>query len=179
MGRAHALLLASRGCKVVVNDLGVKSTGMASDQDPATDVVKEIESKGGIATADRHNVVTEAAQIIETAISQYGRLDIVINNAGVLNDGLFSETPAAQWEAAFDVHLKGTVDVCRAAWPYLLQSDAARIVNTSSSATFGCLGLTSYCAAKGRLSVSREALLKKDGASASMSMQSCPPPGRG
>jgi NAD(P)-dependent dehydrogenase (short-subunit alcohol dehydrogenase family) len=149
LGRAHAKMLASRGCQVVVNDLGVKSTGASSAVDSAAQVCKEIETTGGVAVADRHNVVTEAGNIIDTAIKRFGRLDIVVNNAGVLNDAQFGEAPAGVWHASADVHLKGTVEVTRAAWPYLLKSDAARIVNTTSSAMLGSPGVTSYGTAKG------------------------------
>ena len=149
LGRSHAKTLASRGCEVVVNDLGVKSTGDWSGEDPASQVVQEILAEGGIAVSDRHNVVTEAEQIVATAIEHFGRLDIVINSAGVLNDAPFGELSAKVWHASADVHLKGTVEVCRAAWPHLMKSDAARIVNTTSSGLLGGWGVTSYGAAKG------------------------------
>lgn len=151
LGRAHALMLASRGCKVVVNDLGVKSTGALTEQNPAGDVVREIEQNGGIAVEDRHNVVTDSGSIVETALQKFGQLDIVVNNAGVLNDLPFDEISPERWHASADVHVKGTVEVCRAAWPHLKRSKVARIVNTTSSAMFGNAGVTSYCTAKGAI----------------------------
>ncbi|SCW53385.1 hypothetical protein SAMN02927924_01131 [Sphingobium faniae] len=149
LGRAHAMMLASLGCKVVVNDLGVKSTGAHSGEDPAANVVSEITALGGMAVADNHNVVTQAQDLIATAMDAFGRLDIVINNAGVLNDAFFGEMASDDWHAGADVHLKGTVEVCRAAWPHLKKSDAARVLNTSSSGMLGTPGSTSYGAAKG------------------------------
>ncbi|HKT72553.1 MAG TPA: SDR family NAD(P)-dependent oxidoreductase [Steroidobacteraceae bacterium] len=149
LGRAHAVMLASRGCRVLVNDLGVKTTGAISTESPATQVVSEIEAAGGTACADRHNVVGEAASIVDAAVNRFGRLDIVVNNAGVLDDVPFAESTTDRWHAGVDVHLKGTVEVTRRAWPHLLKSDAARIVNTTSSAMFGSPDATSYGTAKG------------------------------
>ena len=148
LGRDHALMLASRNCRVVVNDLGVRSTGSASDADPAAEVVEEIARHGGEAVADRHDIVTDAEAVIGTALARFGRLDIVINNAGTLDGGLFAETPADVWQRVFDVHLLGTVAMCRAAWPHLARSPSGRIVNTSSSAMFGGPQLTNYGSAK-------------------------------
>ncbi|HKQ84284.1 MAG TPA: SDR family NAD(P)-dependent oxidoreductase [Steroidobacteraceae bacterium] len=151
LGRAHALMLASRGCQVIVNDLGVKSTGAPSTVDPAADVVQEIEAAGGVALASRHDVVTQPREMIEAAVDRFGRLDIVVNNAGVFNDAPFGGASAQAWHASADVHFKGTVEVCRAAWPHLIKSGKGRIVNTTSSAMLGGPGVTSYGAAKGAI----------------------------
>lgn len=115
MGRCHALMLASRGCKVVVNDIASPSKGSHSDN-PALDVVREIEALGGTAVTNGHSVVTEAEGI----------------NAGVLNDVPFGQMSAEKWHAIGDVHFRGTVEMCRAAWLPLKQSKAGRIVKNAS-----------------------------------------------
>jgi NAD(P)-dependent dehydrogenase (short-subunit alcohol dehydrogenase family) len=148
LGRSHAVMLASRGCRVIVNDVGAKTTGTQSDENPAADVVREIEALGGIAVADRHDVVTAAGEIVRTALSHFGQLDIVVNNAGTLNGTTLADTPPEIWHAVADVHFRGTVEVCRAAWPSLVKSGSGRIVNTSSTAMLGNSHLTSYGSAK-------------------------------
>lgn len=142
MGRSHAIMLASRGCKVVVNDLGGKAV------DHAANVVAEIEAAGGVAVADRHDVVTEAKQIVGTAIDQFGRLDIVVNNAGIWIGTTLAETDHQIYKACFDVSYTGTLEMCREAWPHLVKSGSGRIVNVSSSGMLGNSGLTSYGSAK-------------------------------
>lgn len=149
LGKAHAKLLAARGCRVVVNDLGVHSTGQSGAGDSAQDVVDEIVAAGGTAVVDRHNVATEAEAIVTTAVDAFGQLDIVVNNAGVINDRPFGDSNAEDWHRLGAVHLRGTVEVCRAAWPHLVRSSAARIVNTSSIALLGGPSATAYGAAKG------------------------------
>jgi len=139
MGRCHALMLASRGCRVVVNDLSKE----ASDK-----VVAEIEAAGGIAASDNHNVVTQAQQAVRTAIDHFGQLDILVNNAGTWIGTSFEETSPATYDACFDVSYKGTVEMCRAAWPHLKASGTGRIINISSSGSLGNAGLTSYGSAK-------------------------------
>lgn len=148
MGRAHALMLASRGCRVVVNDMGGSSTGDGASEAPAAAVVSEIKRSGGNAVASTEDVVTRARDIVARALHSFGRLDIVINNAGTLNGTTFGETPAEIWQAVSDVHYRGTVEVCRAAWPHLVASGSGKIVNTASSAMLGNVALTSYGAAK-------------------------------
>lgn len=151
IGRAHARALAARGCKVVVNDLGVKLLGTEAGDDTAEKVAAEIISSGGIAVADRHNVVTEARDIVERAMAEFGRLDILINNAGVVNDGPLDEVPVKAWEAAAEVHVSGTVRMTREAWGALKQSGSGRIVNTTSQAILGSPFVTSYGTAKGAI----------------------------
>jgi NAD(P)-dependent dehydrogenase (short-subunit alcohol dehydrogenase family) len=148
MGREHALLLAARGCRVVVNDPGVRSTGSASDADPAAEVVDTIVRAGGTAIGDHRSVVDGAEAIVRGAVDEFGRLDILINNAGTFTGGYFSDTPAAVWDGDVDVHYGGTVAMCRAAWPHLVRGGRGRIVNTSSSGMFGGSHLTSYGSAK-------------------------------
>lgn len=147
IGRAHASLLAARGCKVVVNNR-LSVTGRPSAEDSAGETVREIEAAGGVAIADRNSVVGGAKAIVDTAIRTYGRLDILINNAGTLNDGLLAEKDPAAWQEVVDVNFTGAVDVTRAAWPHLVRSGAGRIVNTSSSSVFGIAGQTNYGSAK-------------------------------
>lgn len=139
MGRCHALMLASRGCRVVVNDLS---------QEASSRVVTEIEAAGGIAVSDNHNVVTEAPQAIQTAIDSFGQLDILVNNAGIWIGTPFESTQPETYDLCFDVSYKGTVEMCRAAWPHLKASGTGRVINISSSGSLGNAGLTSYGSAK-------------------------------
>jgi NAD(P)-dependent dehydrogenase (short-subunit alcohol dehydrogenase family) len=139
MGRTHAILLAALGCNVVVND---------RDGDVAEEVSSEIKKSGGQAVSDAHDIVSASDALVARAVQAFGRLDILVNNAGVLGTTLFAETSAATWDAVFDVHLRGSVATCRASWPYLLRSDAGRIINISSPAFFGNTHMTAYGAAK-------------------------------
>jgi len=140
MGKAHALMLASRGCQVVVNDFG--------KDNPAAEVVDEINAAGGTAIVDTNSVTDSAGAIIEAALSQYGKIDILINNAGILEGSTLADTPKDIWWHVVDVHYRGTVDLCREAWPHLVKSGNGRILNTSSSGMLGNMGLTSYGSAK-------------------------------
>lgn len=151
LGRAHALELASRGAMVVVNDIGASLSGDGTDAGPAAAVVKEIEASGGRAVADTHSVATaEGGQaIIDTAVSAFGRVDIVVNNAGFLRDRSFPKTSPADVDPVIDVHLKGAFNVTRPAWAYFREQGFGRVVVTSSSAGFfGNFGQASYGAAK-------------------------------
>jgi NAD(P)-dependent dehydrogenase (short-subunit alcohol dehydrogenase family) len=141
MGRSHAMMLASRGAHVVVNDL-------AGDADPAADVVMEIEASGGTAIASHRSVVDEAGALIDDAIKAFGRLDILVCNAGVMSSERLDEATPVDWQHVFDVHFRGTVETCRAAWPHLAKSGSGRIVTTASSGMLGNEGLTSYGGAK-------------------------------
>ncbi|HKA03008.1 MAG TPA: SDR family NAD(P)-dependent oxidoreductase, partial [Acidimicrobiales bacterium] len=155
IGRAHALALAGQGAYVVVNDLGVAADGTAPSSSPADDVVAEVRAAGGEAVASHDDVVAGAERIVTTAIDAYGRLDAVVNNAGILRSGLLLRTTPDDWRAVFDVHLVGTLAVTQAAAVYWRnESKAGRppdacVVNTTSSA--GLLGFTgepAYSAAK-------------------------------
>ena len=151
LGRQHALELAARGAKVVVNDLGGYLHGDGSSAGPAQEVVDEIVKNGGEAVANGGNVATEegAASIVQTAIDSFGRVDILINNAGILRDKSFKNMTVAEWDAVIAVHLRGAYLVTKAAWPHLVESGAGRIVNTSSPAgLFGNFGQANYATAK-------------------------------
>ena len=151
LGRSHALLLAARGAKVVVNDLGGNADGTGSSQTPAQEVVNEIKAAGGEAVADYNNVATveTAEAVIKTAMDAYGQVDILVNNAGILRDKSFKNMTPEMYEAVINVHLFGTVWMCRAAWPIMYeQQKYGRIINTTSAASLGNFGQTNYSAAK-------------------------------
>lgn len=152
LGRAHAILLASRGAKVVVNDLGGSVDGSGSGSaSPAEKVVEEIRAAGGEAVADGNSVSTvEGGEaIIQTALDAFGKIDIVINNAGILRDKSFKNMSPEFLDPVLDVHLKGAFWVTKAAWELMREQKYGRIVNTSSAAgIFGNFGQTNYGAAK-------------------------------
>jgi NAD(P)-dependent dehydrogenase (short-subunit alcohol dehydrogenase family) len=151
LGREHALLLASRGAQIVVNDLGGAVDGTGSSTGPAQTVVEEIEALGGAAVADGHSVASPegADAIVKTALDAFGRVDIVINNAGILRDKSFQNMTQDLWDAVIAVHLTGAFNVTRAAWPHLREQAYGRVVSTSSAAgIFGNFGQANYGAAK-------------------------------
>ena len=157
IGRAHALALAAAGAKLVVNDLGGTLAGEGSDLTHAQEVVAEIEAAGGEAVADGENVADfEAARrLVEHAVAAFDRLDVVVNNAGILRDRMLVNMSEDEWDAVIAVHLKGHFAVTRhAAAHWRERSKAgerlrARVINTSSpSGVFGNVGQTNYGAAK-------------------------------
>jgi len=148
LGREYARMLATRGARVVVNDLGHWPTGMPLDENPAHSVAAEITAAGGVAIANRDDVVHGAAQIVAQALDSFGRLDILINNAGFSGGGMFADIPPADWEHLLSTHLGGTVNVSRAAWPHLVQAGSGRIINMSSAASFGAPFTAHYSTAK-------------------------------
>ncbi|MGH3443145.1 MAG: SDR family oxidoreductase [Nitriliruptorales bacterium] len=151
LGREHALLLASRGAKVVVNDLGVDRHGEHAGQPLAEKVVGEITDAGGEAVANGDSVDTweGGESIVKTALDAFGRVDIVINNAGILRDVSFKNLEPDQLDAVLKVHLYGAFHVTKAAWEHLRENGYGRIVNTSSgSGLYGNFGQTNYSAAK-------------------------------
>lgn len=151
LGREHALLLASRGAQVVVNDLGGTVAGDGSDLTAAEAVAKEIEAAGGVAVADGNSVSTQAggAAIVQTAVDAFGRIDILINNAGILRDKSFHHLTPELLDPVIDVHLYGTIWVSQPAFIRMREQGYGRIVNTSSAAgIFGNFGQTNYGAAK-------------------------------
>ena len=153
MGRTHALLLAQRGANVVVNDLGGAMDGTGADEGPAHHVVREIVDAGGSAVANTASVATrEGAQsIVDTAIESFGGVDVLVNNAGILTAHKFPDTGVEDLDLNLSIHLVGTFNVTRAAWPHLVASDAGRVVLTTSCALFGSPELVAYGAAKGGL----------------------------
>lgn len=147
LGREYALLFASRGAKVVVNDLGGSFHG--EGQSKAADVVvKEIRDAGGIAVPD-YNSVVEGHKVIETAISNFGRIDVLINNAGILRDKSLANTADEDWDKIHDIHLKASFITTRAAWPHFRKQKFGRVIMTcSNSGIYGNFGQANYSAAK-------------------------------
>ncbi|MCW2621899.1 MAG: short-chain dehydrogenase/reductase, partial [Frankiales bacterium] len=159
IGRAHALLFAKEGAKVVVNDLGASRDGSGeTSTGPAQAVVDEIKAAGGEAVANTDDISSweGAERLIATALDTFGRLDVLVNNAGILRDRMLTNMTEAEWDAVIKVHLKGTFAPTRIAAAYWKdQAKAgtpvdARVINTTSpSGLFGNLGQTNYGAAKG------------------------------
>jgi NAD(P)-dependent dehydrogenase (short-subunit alcohol dehydrogenase family) len=154
LGKQYALLLASRGARVVVNDTGGSVTGTGSNIDAATAAVEEICGQGGAAVADTNSVTSPEGgrAIIETALRTWGRVDVVINNAGIVSDAPFEDMTADRLEPLLDVHLKGAFYVTRPAWEVMREQRYGRILNTCSAA--GILGaerMSNYGAAKAGL----------------------------
>ena len=151
LGRSHAMFLASRGAKVVINDLGGSVDGGGSSESAAQKVVDEIVAAGGTATPNFNNVASfEGAQaVIDTAMDAYGRVDILVNNAGILRDKSFKKMSKEDFDSVINVHLVGTSYMCKAVWPIMYdQQNYGRIINTTSAASFGNYGQTNYSAAK-------------------------------
>ncbi|WP_448392690.1 SDR family NAD(P)-dependent oxidoreductase [Mycolicibacterium sp. XJ879] len=151
LGRCHALELARRGARVVVNDLGSAVDGSGASISAAQAVVDEITAAGGTAIASGDSVATEdgGAAIVSAAMDAFGRLDILINNAGILRDAAFKNMTAEQVDAVLTVHLTGAFNVTRAAWPIMREQNYGRIVQTTSgTGLFGNFGQANYGAAK-------------------------------
>jgi len=152
LGREHALLLASRGAQVVINDLGGSVSGDGGGSEgPAHTTAKEIEDLGGVAVADTNSVATPEGgeAIVKTALDNFGKVDIVINNAGILRDKTFQNMTPEFLDPVIDVHLKGAFYVTRPAWVNMRENGYGRIVNTASNAgILGNFGQTNYGAAK-------------------------------
>lgn len=151
LGRQHALLLAARGAKVVVNDLGSNRAGEGGGSEMADGVVAEITEAGGEAVANYDNVATSEGGrgVVQTALDAFGRVDIVVNNAGILRDVTFHKMTDEQWDAVLKVHLYGTYHVTHAAWPHLREQGSGRVImTTSTSGLYGNFGQSNYGAAK-------------------------------
>lgn len=155
LGRSHALALAKRGVKVVVNDLGGSVDGTGGGATMADNVVAEIEAMGGEAIANGANVTKEdeVEAMVATAIERFGKVDILVNNAGILRDKSFSKMTMADWKLVVDVHLHGSATCTKAVWNHMKENQYGRIVmTTSSSGMYGNFGQTNYGAAKAGLS---------------------------
>lgn len=131
IGRDMALLMAAEGAAVVVNDLGVSVDGSVSTETPAAEVVREIESRGGRAVANGESVSdwTAAGRIVQCAMDTFGRIDAVVNNAGILRDRFFFNMSLEEWRAVIDVHLNGTFYVSRAAAPHFKAQNSGAYVH--------------------------------------------------
>ena len=157
IGREHALMLASEGAKVVVNDVGGSREGSGHSEGPAHDVVAEIEAMGGQAVANGDDISDwdGAGSVVKQAVDTFGGLDVVVNNAGILRDRMLVNMSEEEWDAVIKVHLKGTFCVSRFAAAYWRErskageTNDARIINTTSpSGIYGNAGQTNYGAAK-------------------------------
>jgi len=151
LGREFALCLAREGAKVVVNDLGVSLRGETTDEDPASQVCAEIEALGSAAVPARQSVADfeGAAGIVSTALDAFGRVDIVVNNAGIVRDRTLLKMEEGDFDAVIATHLKGTFNMVRHAAPHMAAAGYGRIVNITSSAGLrGNFGQTNYGAAK-------------------------------
>lgn len=151
IGRAYALLLASRGAGVVVNDLGGSMDGIGEDSGVAAGVAAEIERSGGAAIADASDVSTPEGgrSLIDAAVERFGRLDVLVNNAGIIRWAGLPEADAGNLDDHLAVHVRGSFNTTRAAWPHMVDQGYGRIVMTTSSGLFGLPENLSYAAAKG------------------------------
>lgn len=148
LGKSHALEFARRGARVVVNDLGSSTSGQGGNRSIAEEVVEEIHALGGEATANTDSV-ENGDKIVQTAMDTYGRVDVVINNAGVLRDTSFAKMSDEDWDIIYRVHLLGSYKVSKAAWTHMRDAAYGRIVMTTSVAgIYGNFGQANYAAAK-------------------------------
>ena len=147
IGREHALLLASRGCKVIINDPGIAYDGKGNTQEQIADqLVEEIQLAGGDAVANYESVENGQA-IIDASMSTYGRIDIVINNAGIVTPETWAELTLESWQNTINVNLTGVFSIMKAVWPILVQQKYGRAVFTASPAIYGA-GVAAYAASK-------------------------------
>ena len=151
LGRSHAIALARRGCALVLNDLGGGPRGDGGDRAPAELVAEEVQALGAEAIANANDIGSAAGgqAVIEAALEKFGRVDVVINNAGILRDAAFHKMSDDDWERIFAVHVRGSFNVTRAAWPHLRAAGYGRVLMTTSGAgLWGNFGQTNYSAAK-------------------------------
>lgn len=148
LGKSHALEFARRGAKVVVNDLGGSAFGEGASKSAADLVVDEIEAAGGEAVAN-YDSVTDGDKIVQTAMDNFGRIDVVINNAGILRDKSFHKMTEDDWDLVYQVHVKGAFKVSHAAWPFMKEAGYGRMIFTASAAgIYGNFGQANYSMAK-------------------------------
>lgn len=151
IGRDIALMMASRGARVIVNDLGAASDGEGADATPAAEVVQEITAAGGKALANYGNVAKpeDAKGMFEQAMDEFGAIDVVVNNAGILRDVIFHKMTEADWDSVISVHLKGCFNMAHAVAPqFKMQASGSFINFTSTSGLIGNFGQANYSAAK-------------------------------
>lgn len=151
LGRSHAIELAKRGAKVVINDLGGSKDGVGGSSDSALAVVAEIEALGGEAIANGANVAKydEVEAMVKQAVDAWGRVDILVNNAGILRDKSFAKGTLEDFKLVLDVHLMGSVNCTKACWSIMREQGYGRVVvTTSSSGLYGNFGQTNYGSAK-------------------------------
>ena len=161
LGKTYALEFGRRGANVVVNDLGGSAFGDGSDKAAADVVVDEIKAVGGNAVAN-YDSVTDGDQIVATALETFGKVDVVINNAGILRDKTFHKMEESDWNLIYEVHVLGAFKVTQAAWPHMRDQNYGRIVFTTSAAgIYGNFGQTNYSMAKlGQLGMSQTLALE-------------------
>eukprot|EP01065_Artemidia_motanka_P025435 TRINITY_DN30431_c0_g1_i1.p1 TRINITY_DN30431_c0_g1~~TRINITY_DN30431_c0_g1_i1.p1 ORF type:complete len:329 (+),score=135.67 TRINITY_DN30431_c0_g1_i1:75-989(+) len=165
LGKSYALELAKRGCAVVVNDLGGSLKGAGTSAKVADAVVDEIKAAGGKAVAN-YDSVENGAAIVETAVKAFGKVDIVVNNAGILRDVSFKRMTDGDWDLVNKVHVRGAYSVTKAAWKYMQDNKYGRVVNVSSPAgLYGNVGQANYSTAKMGLVGFTQTLAKEGGRS--------------
>lgn len=148
LGRSHALALARRGARVIVNDIGIHRDDSGLNQSSATAVVDEIIASGGEAVVSTDSVL-EGERIVQCALDNFGRIDIIINNAGILRDKSFAKMSHEDWDLVYKTHVEGAFQVTHAAWAYLQNQEYGRIVFTTSAAgLYGNFGQANYAMAK-------------------------------
>ena len=148
LGRSYALEMGARGANVVVNYLGGSAFGDGADKAAADVVVDQIRAAGGTAVAN-YDSVTDGEKIVQTALDNFGKIDVVINNAGILRDKTFHKMTDQDWELIYDVHVKGAYKVSHAAWPHMRDQNYGRLIFTASAAgIYGNFGQTNYSMAK-------------------------------
>src|SRR5579872_1394578 len=148
LGRSHALLFASRGAKVVVNDLGGGHTGGGKSSAAADKVVEEIKAAGGEAVAN-YDSVEDGTKIVQSALDHFKRLDVVVNNAGILRDVSFQKMTQEDWDLIYKVHVLGSFRVTHAAWNHMRDAGYGRVIMTASAAgIYGNFGQANYSMAK-------------------------------
>lgn len=151
LGRAYARLLADRGARVVVNDLGGSMDGTGADAGPAVNAAAEIVAAGGEAIADTSDVASPAGAqaLVDAAVERYGRLDVLVTNAGIMRWASFPDVDADDLERHLAVHVTGSFLTARAAWPHMVERGYGRMVLTTSTGLLGLAGNTAYATAKG------------------------------